>query len=113
MPEQLTRHPDVTLEVLKSAGAKCGVVGAPQNILKQCPAGRFCALPGGEICVYGLPEVGKMTQISAAELAAALPPSPPDASPPEVSWAEGLAVGLVFLAGLLLGALWRRSRRSL
>jgi len=112
MPEQLTKHPDVTLEVLKSAGAKCGA-GAPQNILKQCPAERFCALPGGEMCVYGLADAGKMTQISAAELAAALPPAPSAASPPQVSWAEGLAVALVFLAGLLIGALWRRSRRSL
>ena len=24
MPEQLTRHPEVTLQVLRSAGAKCG-----------------------------------------------------------------------------------------
>ncbi|OGA78392.1 MAG: hypothetical protein A3G81_05035 [Betaproteobacteria bacterium RIFCSPLOWO2_12_FULL_65_14] len=111
MPEQLTKHPDVTLEVLKSAGAKCGA-GLPQNILKQCPAERFCALPGGEMCVYGLADIGKMTQISAAELAAALRPVPAETSPPEVSWAEGLAVVLVFVAGLLIGALWRRSRRS-
>ena len=110
MPEQLTKHPDATLEVLKSAGAKCGA-GAPQTILKQCPAERFCALPGGEICVYGLADAGKMTQISIAELAAALPP-PPEAAAPHVSWAEGLAVALVFVAGLLIGALWRRSRRS-
>ena len=109
MPEQLTKHPDVTLDVLKSAGAKCGA-GAPQNILKQCPPERFCALPGGEVCVYGLPDVGKMTQISASELAAALPPAP-SAAPPEVSWAEGLAVVLVFLAGILIGALWRRRPR--
>jgi hypothetical protein len=109
MPEQLTKHPDVTLEVLKSAGAKCGA-GAPQTILGQCPAERFCALPGGEICVYGLADVGKMTQISTAELAAALPP--PANAPPQVSWTEGVAVALVFVAGLVIGALWRRARRS-
>lgn len=108
MPEQLTKHPDVTLEVLKSAGAKCGA-GAPQTILKECPAERFCALPGGEVCIYGVAEVGKMTQISSAELAAALPAAEP---PPQVSWAEGLAVVLVFVAGILVGALLRRGRRS-
>ncbi len=110
MPEQLTKHPEVTLDVLKSAGAKCGV-GAPQNILRQCPPERFCALPGGEVCVYGLADVGKMTQISATELAVALPPAPSGAPPPEVSWAEGLAVALVFIAGILIGALWRRKPR--
>ena len=66
MPEQLTKYPDVTLQVLRSAGAKCGA-GAPQEILTKCPAPRFCKLPGGEICVYGLPEAKQMTQISGAE----------------------------------------------
>lgn len=66
MPEQLTRHPDVTLKVLQSAGAQCGV-GAPQQILKQCPRERFCKLPGGEICVYGLDGAASMTQITASD----------------------------------------------
>jgi hypothetical protein len=66
MPEQLSKHPEVTLQVLKSAGAQCGG-GARQEILTACPADRFCKLPGGEICVYGLPQAGQMTQISAAE----------------------------------------------
>jgi len=66
MPEQLTKHPDVTLEVLRSAGAQCGA-GAPQQILKSCPQARFCKLPGGEICVYGLGDAAQMTQIGAAE----------------------------------------------
>ena len=48
MPEQITKYPDVTLQVLKGAGAVCGE-GAPQKILKQCPAARFCALPTGEM----------------------------------------------------------------
>ncbi len=61
--------------------------------------------------IYGLADAGKMTQISSAELAAAAQPAPSAASPPQVSWAEGLAVALVFLAGLLIGALWRRTRR--
>jgi hypothetical protein len=43
MPEQLTKHPEVTLKVLRSAGAKCAE-GAKQEILTQCPAERFCRL---------------------------------------------------------------------
>jgi hypothetical protein len=66
MPEQLTKHPDVTLQVLKSAGAKCGE-GVPQSILTACPKQQFCALPGGEVCVYGLNQAREMTQISLAD----------------------------------------------
>jgi hypothetical protein len=63
MPEQLTKHPEVTLQVLRSAGATCGK-GAPQDILKQCPSQQFCKFPGGEVCIYGLADAGRMTQIS-------------------------------------------------
>src|SRR3990167_6898463 len=66
MPEQLTKHPDVTLQVLRSAGAQCGTQ-APQEILKTCPAERFCKLPGGEICVYGVADAPQMTQFTAAD----------------------------------------------
>jgi hypothetical protein len=55
MPEQLTKHPEVTIQVLRSAGVKCGE-GSVQEILTKCPADSFCKLPGGEICVYGLSE---------------------------------------------------------
>jgi hypothetical protein len=66
MPEQLTKHPDETLQVLRSAGARCSE-GAPQEILKACPKERFCKLPGGELCVYGLDQARAMTQITSAE----------------------------------------------
>jgi len=66
MPEQLTKHPEVTLQVLRSAGARCAE-GARQEILTQCPAQRFCKLPAGELCVFGLSEASHMTQITAAE----------------------------------------------
>jgi hypothetical protein len=66
MPEQLTKHPEVTLQVLRSAGATCGE-GAPQQILVSCPPARFCKMPGGEVCIYGLAEAPKMTQITVAE----------------------------------------------
>ncbi len=68
MPEQITKYPEVTLEVLKGAGARCGI-GIEQRILKKCPRERFCALPTGEICVYGIKDIPQMTQISAPELA--------------------------------------------
>lgn len=71
MPEQLTKHPEVTLEVLRSAGAKCGE-GAPQAILTQCPIQRFCKLPGGEVCVYGIDEAPRMTQMSVSDWHAVL-----------------------------------------
>ena len=69
MPELLTKHPEVTIYVLRSAGAKCGE-GSVQEILTKCHADSFCKLPGGEICVYGLADASKMTQISTSELQA-------------------------------------------
>jgi hypothetical protein len=68
MPEQLTKHPEVTLQVLRSAGAACGE-GAPQDILRQCPSQQFCKLPGGEVCIYGLGDAARMAQISTADWA--------------------------------------------
>ena len=61
MPEQLTKHPEVTLQVLRSAGAKCGE-GASPDILTKCPAERLCKLPGGEICIFGVAEAQRMTR---------------------------------------------------
>lgn len=68
MPEILTKYPDVVLSVLKSSGAKCGV-GIKQQILTSCPTDHFCSLPQGEICVYGLNSINKMTQFGSIELA--------------------------------------------
>lgn len=68
MPEQISKYPDVTLKVLKEAGARCGE-GITPKILTKCPAERFCALPTGEICVYGIQEIPQMTQIAPKELA--------------------------------------------
>ena len=30
--------------------------GEPPQVLTACPAERFCKLPGGEVCVYGVAE---------------------------------------------------------
>lgn len=74
MPEQISKYPEVTLKVLKGAGAVCGE-GVPQNILTQCPSERFCSLSTGEICVYGIKDIPQMTQITPQELAQVVCPS--------------------------------------
>lgn len=101
MPEQLTKHPEVTLQVLRSSGAKCAE-GARPDILASCPPARFCKMPGGEICIYGLAEAPKMTQITVADwesVVAAVSPKGTHASQslPSLdllSIAVGLAVGV-------------------
>jgi hypothetical protein len=115
MPEQLTKHPDVTLQVLRSSGARCAE-GAKQEILTQCPAQRFCKLPGGELCIFGLPEAQKMTQITSAEWRALVQSLP--ASPAKTSDAGAAQVLLSSGGGLMAGAiialaaswLWRKRR---
>ena len=111
MPEQITKYPDVTLQVLREAGAVCGQ-GAAQKILKQCPVERFCSLSTGEMCIYGIKDIPRMTQIAPAELAQVVCPLTPKGA----SFAAGLAgfdaamIGAVFLGGLAVGKVWRGSR---
>lgn len=102
MPEIITRYPDVTRQVLESAGARCGR-GAPQKILTACPREAFCALPGGEVCVYGVDQIPKMTQLSRRDLCegAAAKASLVDA---------GGAVAAPMLAVALVVAVARRRR---
>lgn len=112
MPEQLTKHPEVTLQVLRSAGAKCAE-GAPQDILTSCPTERFCKLSGGEICVFGLNDASKMTQITSIEWRALLPsvlPEPPSTSGLFASEAL-LSGGLGLLAGVAIGLVVSHLRR--
>ena len=123
MPEQLTKHPEVTLDVLRSAGAVCGERATPQAILTTCPADRFCKLPGGEICVYGLRDAPLMSQITKADwqgLATILPLfSPEPDAAPAVEHGPALqaafaGVGAGLLVGVAIGlavAGWRRRRR--
>jgi hypothetical protein len=111
MPEQLTKYPDVTLQVLRSAGAVCGG-GAPQQILKQCPAERFCSLPGGELCIYGTGELAQMTQLTPQELAAVVCPGMPQGATLDLPAPGALSLAVGFLAGLALGRLVRGRRRS-
>jgi hypothetical protein len=109
MPEQLTKHPEVTLQVLKSAGAQCGS-GAKQEILSACPAERFCKLPGGEVCVYGLPEAKQMTQISAVDWQTILPLSP--AQQRGISASEVAAIVGALIVGAAVGAFLARRGRA-
>jgi hypothetical protein len=113
MPEQISKYPDVTLEVLKGAGAVCGE-GAPQKILTQCPAERFCSLPTGEICVYGIKEIPQMTQITPQELAQVICPMAQQGAAVSgtMSGMGGIMLGAAFLAGLALGRFWQKLRVS-
>lgn len=113
MPEQLTKHPDVTLQVLRSAGARCGE-GQAQRILTTCPPERFCKLPGGEMCIYGLADASRMTQISASDWqtmlrSLSLEPAAPEPAPP-TSEGSMLLGGSLLLAGVALGAVFARWR---
>lgn len=115
MPEQLTKHPELTLRVLRSAGAHCGE-GGTQAILTACPAERFCKLPGGEVCVYGLDHAMQMTQITPADWTALLS-SRPSAPAPRVFTREGMWLGgtgllLGLVLGLLLSRWWRHRPAS-
>jgi hypothetical protein len=116
MPEQLTKHPEVTLQVLKSSGAVCAEGVAPE-ILTRCPAERFCKLPGGEICVYGLADAARMTQptaadwrqlVQAVDAGAAPAPAAPGAPSAWLYGGTGLLVGLA-LGTVAAAVLFRRS----
>jgi hypothetical protein len=113
MPEQISKYPEVTLDVLKGAGAQCGE-GAPQKILTQCPAERFCSLPTGEICVYGVNEIPQMTQITPQELAQVVYPIAEQGATDSgtISLMEGVMLGAALLVGLALGRFWHKLRVS-
>jgi hypothetical protein len=111
MPEQLSKYPDVTLQILKESGAVCGQ-GAPQKILKQCPRDRFCSLQTGEICVYGLNDIPNMTQITSQELAQVVCPKAQKAAvfSADISGLEAALIFALFLSGLALGKYWEKLR---
>jgi hypothetical protein len=111
MPEQISKYPDVTLQVLRESGAVCGQ-GAPQKILKQCPRDRFCSLRTGEICVYGINEIPKMTQITYQELAQVVCPQARKAAlfSAGISGLEAALIFAVILSGLIVGKYRRKSR---
>ena len=105
MPEQISKYPGVTLRVLKGAGARCGE-GVEQRILTQCPAEQFCALPTGEICVYGIEQIPHMTQITTQELARVVCPQQSSLGFGGLSSSEIAVMGAIFAAGLVIGRFW-------
>jgi len=112
MPEQLSKYPEVTLQVLQGAGARCGP-DVERKILGKCPAERFCAFDSGEICVYGLDQISQMTQLSVAELAGLVcsPSSGSSTGAGALDWPEAGTLGVAFLLGLGLATLYNRFRR--
>ncbi|MDF2696677.1 MAG: sodC [Labilithrix sp.] len=110
MPEVLSKHPDVALQVLKEQGAQCGV-GVRPKILKACPQEKFCVLKGGELCVYGPTELGLMTQLTRNEVCGPVPTPRSEAS----FGGPALGIGLAFvaLAGVAVAARGRRRRAAM
>jgi hypothetical protein len=96
MPEILTKYPDTVIQLLHESGARCGA-DVPRQILLSCPPESFCSLPTGEVCIYGLPEVRSMTQMTPVEIVKASGKSL--LSTPEVL----ITVFLIFVAGALFG----------
>jgi hypothetical protein len=109
MPEQISKYPDVTLKVLKGAGARCGE-GAKQKILTKCPREQFCALPSGEICVYGIDQIPQMAQIKTEELARIVCSPGEQASMASLPFPGLVLMGMIFVAGLLAGRFWRNGQ---
>ena len=101
MPEIITKYPDIVLQVLRESGAECGA-GAVQKILTACSPEQFCSLPTGEICVYGLDEIPKMTQISSAEIAQVVSATPTSIFSLEVIFLIMLTFAIGAMIGILL-----------
>ncbi len=112
MPEQISKYPEVTIEVLKGAGARCGE-GAEQKILTKCPQERFCALSSGEVCIYGIEDIPQMTQITPKELAGIVCPPGLHSSMGSVSLSspEIVLLGVTFAVGAAAGRFWRTINR--
>lgn len=111
MPEQISKYPEVTIKVLKGAGARCGE-GAEQQILTQCPAEQFCALSTGEICVYGIDAIPQMTQITIQDLAPIVCPAEQQSSiGAALSGFEVAVLGTMFASGIVVGRLWRSLKK--
>jgi hypothetical protein len=111
MPEVITKHPEIVKEVLQSAGAKCGT-GEPQKILTKCPRAQFCALPGGEICVYGVNDIPRMTQLSRSEICGARTEADPPAEPPVAGGAAGWGLAALLPAVIAAAVVTRSRARS-
>ncbi len=103
MPEVISKYPEITLKVLKEAGASCGPEFQPR-ILTKCPAERFCSLPTGEICVYGIDEIPQATQISSQEILKVISEKTlPTKTYKEPFYFDWFGIFVALLIGLILG----------
>ncbi|MDX1631574.1 MAG: hypothetical protein R3234_06925 [Thermoanaerobaculia bacterium] len=97
MPELITEHPGVLRHKLEAAGAECGEEAEPR-VLVDCPPERFCSLPEGEVCIYGIEEISDMavTDIRLVRDAACPPGLLPWSGEPQGAavWAFTLALAL-------------------
>lgn len=109
MPEIISKYPEITIRVLEDGGARCGAGEEPQ-ILKTCPRERFCSLPTGEICVYGLNEIPRMTQITQEEIARVVTDRLPEPRAAFLNWEIFLFVLVAFILGLILGQRFLRRK---
>ena len=102
MPEIVTKYPEIVLKILSGTGAECGI-GATKRILTTCPPERFCSLPTGEICVYGLDEIQSMTQITASEILKTI-----DKATQTLSLELALITIFAFFVGIIFGMLLQK-----
>jgi len=109
MPEIITKYPEIVLKVLRDTGAKCSE-GAPQRILRQCPPERFCSLPTGELCVYGLNELSLMTQIKTEDISEITQRSAPIFTS-KVSFLIGSALLIGIVIGVVFGRFIKRQNK--
>jgi hypothetical protein len=105
MPEQLTKHPEVTIQVLQGAGARCGP-GVAKKILTKCPSERFCSFASGEMCVYGLDQLPQMTQITRQDLSRLVCPTA--SSHGGLTGQESVVFAATLALGIVLGAVGAR-----
>jgi len=102
MPEQITKYPDVTLKVLKDAGA--AAARGPAENSEAVPGRPFLLVAHGGICIYGMNEIPKMTQITRLELARCVCPK---AQQSGILGLDPIIFGAVFLVGLTMGRFFR------
>ena len=88
MTELLTHQPQTVLQMLRSAGARCGEP-APPDGPRTCPAASHCTLGATEVCVVAMDVAG----------------APKALASPAVALSSGL--GLV-LIGVAIGWVLRR-----
>jgi hypothetical protein len=108
MPEVLTKQPEVVLKVVTSGGGQCNT-GTLPRILTKCPREKFCALPGGEMCIYGANELDSMTQLTRAEVCGRTSPQTFEIGMGSTGTA-GVALALAYLGGVASARLFKRVR---